>query len=154
MESEQHLSPAAALAAAGEARAALTASVSYPRGYVAGSALQAALLMVGATTVAPTIPEPWLRVPIGLAAAASLLLAVINLRRFEQHNGARITGWRFIRTAGVVYTLLLVGLALVVANRANVTDAWWVGFAAAPVAAALTAGYLQYWLRSYRMRNA
>lgn len=154
MESKETLDPADALAAAQEARAQMARSVSYPRWYVAGCALQAALLMVGAASLAPSVDAEWQRVLLGMAALVSLALAVVNLRRFEDHNQARFRGFRFARGASLAYLVVLVMLAVLVSNRANLTDAWWAGVAAAPVAALITVAYLRYWLVAYRREQA
>lgn len=153
-ESDPSVLASAALDAATDARTSMAQAVDYPPGYLPSSAVQAALLMLGASSLATELPAAWLRVPLVLAGVAALVLAVWNLQRFERHNGARIHGLRYARRPTGIYVGTLGFLAIVVSNRANVTSAWWAGLVAAPIASAVTVVYLRAWLAAYRRDQA
>lgn len=138
---------ATALAQADQARTRLMSSVTYPRGYVATSAVQAALLMVGFTAAARDVPADWLRVLCGVLLLGSMALIGVNAGRFNRHNGVRI---RDLGAAGAAYIAAMSTFAYTLAFVVVTTRVWWLGIAGAPFAGLATVLYLRTWLARYQ----
>jgi hypothetical protein len=140
----------AALAEAQAARGRVARSITYPQGYVASIALQAALLSggAGAAVFVEDVPIA-ARVACLVSMLASIALGGVNIARFERHNGVRLRSMRFVRWPSGLYLLPILLLILFAANRVNVTGAWWAGFAAAPLVAGCAVLYSRGWLRDY-----
>ncbi len=141
-------SAADALRESEAAAAALRGSIDYPPGFVGQMAAVMAISSVVAGLIASDDPIVG---AVSLVLVGVLLgLAVTASRRFDAHNGVRITGLRHSGRAAAGFLIAGVALNILVAYAADSTGAWWVGIAAAPVAAALGVLYLRRWLVAYR----
>jgi hypothetical protein len=131
-----------------EAAAGLRASVSYPPGFVAQMAVAVSLSSIAAGLIASD--SPIASVISFVLTAALLVLAITASRRFDKHNGVRIHGFRGPARAAIGFLVAGVALNIAVAYFADTTGAWWLGIAAAPIAAVIAVVYLRRWLAGYR----